>query len=321
MALLQNDTLSLTLNNSNFSLPSMSTFAENDSNNLTLYVFDLGPKRDSLSSVIPITVIYVLILIAGLIGNICTCVVIIRNKHMRSTTNYYLFSLAVSDLLLLVVGLPQELFLLWNKYPYIFGEAFCIIRGYTSEMSTNASILTITSFTVERYLAICHPIKAHTMSKLSRAVKLIVFLWIVSGVCAVPMAIQFGVVIKEYQGVLVYDTAECTIKHPIQDAFVSSTLCFFIIPMFIITVLYAFIGVQLRRSACMKGNHATIEGESQLNGNGSARQFSFKKLQLVKLLSRQSNNSIRGNGGSSRKAVIKMLFVFLHAFLHISSKI
>ncbi|GIY00742.1 pyrokinin-1 receptor [Caerostris extrusa] len=140
---------------------------EEEIGNNSTYIFDFGPKRDSLSSVIPMTVIYCVILITGLIGNICTCFVIIRNKHMRTVTNYYLFSLAVSDLLLLIVGLPQELFLLWNKYPYMFGEVFCIIRGYTSEMSTYASILTITMFTLERYFAICHPLKTHTMSKLS----------------------------------------------------------------------------------------------------------------------------------------------------------
>lgn len=72
--------------------------------NLTMYVFDFGPKRDPLSYVIPITVVYVIIFISGLMGNICTCLVIIRNRHMRTATNYYLFNLALSDLLLLVIG-------------------------------------------------------------------------------------------------------------------------------------------------------------------------------------------------------------------------
>lgn len=34
---------------------------------------------------------------------------------MHTATNYYLFSLAVSDLLLLVLGIPQELFSLWQS--------------------------------------------------------------------------------------------------------------------------------------------------------------------------------------------------------------
>ncbi len=48
--------------------------------------------------------IYGVILLVGLIGNLCTCVVIVHNKSMHNSTNYYLFSLAISDLLMLVLG-------------------------------------------------------------------------------------------------------------------------------------------------------------------------------------------------------------------------
>lgn len=53
---------------------------------------------------------------------------IARNKCMHTATNYYLFSLAVSDLLLLVSGLPPEVYSIWSKYPYVFGEAFCVLQ-------------------------------------------------------------------------------------------------------------------------------------------------------------------------------------------------
>lgn len=74
-----------------------------------------GPKRDELYVVIPITVIYVVIFITGTVGNVTTCIVIHRNKSLHTATNYYLFSLAVSDLVLLVSGLPQEIYLIWNR--------------------------------------------------------------------------------------------------------------------------------------------------------------------------------------------------------------
>jgi hypothetical protein len=64
----------------------------------------LGPKRLPLAVVLPITVIYVVIFVTGIIGNVAVCVVIARNKSMRTATNYYLFSLAVSDLTLLLLG-------------------------------------------------------------------------------------------------------------------------------------------------------------------------------------------------------------------------
>ena len=168
------------------------TFFSNDSDSELTDI--LGPVRDPLTTVIPMTIVYVLILLTGVIGNLCTCIVIANNKYMHTATNYYLFSLAVSDLLLLILGLPQELYLLWQKYPYIFGESVCILRGLTSETSTNASILTITAFTVERYVAICHPLKAHTMSQLPRAIKTILIIWALGAICAIPVAWQFGII-------------------------------------------------------------------------------------------------------------------------------
>lgn len=154
----------------------------------------LGPIRDPLSTVIPMTIVYSLILVTGLIGNVCTCTVIARNKYMHTTVNYYLFSLAVSDLLLLITGLPQELWMLWQKYPYVFGETFCVLRALTSETCTNASVLTITAFTVERYIAICYPLKAHTMAQLPRAIKAILVIWAVAAISSVPIALQLGII-------------------------------------------------------------------------------------------------------------------------------
>lgn len=63
-----------------------------------------GSQRDSLLVLGPLTVCYVVIFIAGLLGNGITCTVIARNKNMHTATNYYLFNLAVSDLMLLLCG-------------------------------------------------------------------------------------------------------------------------------------------------------------------------------------------------------------------------
>lgn len=101
------------------------------------------PVRDSLGIVVPITVLYCLIFVTGVVGNITTCIVISRNKSMHTATNYYLFSLAISDFVLLVSSVPVEMFIIWYKYPYVFGETFCILRGVAAEASANATVLTI----------------------------------------------------------------------------------------------------------------------------------------------------------------------------------
>ena len=72
-------------------------------------------------------------------------------------------------------------------------------------------MLTITAFTVERYVAICHPFQAHAMSKLSRAVKLVLAIWLVALGLAAPQAAQLGVVPAARNP----DLTACTIKHAV----------------------------------------------------------------------------------------------------------
>ena len=62
---------------------------------------ELGPRHLPYNSLIPMTVIYTLIFITGMVGNCATCIVIAKNQYMQSATNYYLFNLAIADMLTL----------------------------------------------------------------------------------------------------------------------------------------------------------------------------------------------------------------------------
>uniref|UniRef100_A0AAR5PRE8 G-protein coupled receptors family 1 profile domain-containing protein n=1 Tax=Dendroctonus ponderosae TaxID=77166 RepID=A0AAR5PRE8_DENPD len=230
-----------------------------------------GPKRDELYIVLPISVIYLVIFITGTVGNITTCIVIYRNKSLHTATNYYLFSLAVSDLVLLVSGLPQEIYLIWSRYPYIFGNLFCFLRGLLAETSGNATVLTITGFTVERYLAICHPFLSHTMSKLSRAVKFILLIWFVAISFAIPQALPLKVA---------GDCPMCLPTEPVMNhSFEISTFVFFVAPMTLITVLYILIGTTLSTSNMMRTRSRSNRVHSKSSRKVIKMLVYFRKFQ------------------------------------------
>ena len=79
-----------------------------------LLLLRLGPRRHDLPVVVILLTIYCVIFISGTVGNICTCVVIVKNSYMQTTTNYYLFSLAISDMLTLIFG--KFFYILYNLY-------------------------------------------------------------------------------------------------------------------------------------------------------------------------------------------------------------
>lgn len=130
-------------------------YFQNVSNNNTV-TNDLYP----IEIVIPFTLVYTVIFITGVVGNISTCIVIAKNKIMHTATNYYLFSLAVSDLLLLISALPPEMYRIWSPYNYIFGSTICFLQGFSAETSANATVSYVTFFVknIFRHFAkkVCH---------------------------------------------------------------------------------------------------------------------------------------------------------------------
>ncbi|ROJ13862.1 Neuromedin-U receptor 2 [Anabarilius grahami] len=209
----------------------------------------LGPCRSPFF--LPMCVTYLLIFIVGVLGNSLTCIVIARHRVMRTTTNYYLFSLAISDLLVLLLGLPLELYELWSNYPFLFGVAGCYFKTCLFEMVCFASVLNVTALSAERYRAVVHPLHAKHVATHDHAKRVILVLWAVSLLCALPNTSLHGVdTLKPLFGLTFPDSRTCALVHDrwIYNLLVQVTaLLFFILPMLTISVLYVLIGLQLHR--------------------------------------------------------------------------
>ncbi|XP_008559874.1 neuropeptides capa receptor [Microplitis demolitor] len=229
----------------------------------------MGPKHLPTSVVVPITIVYVIIFIMGIVGNIMTCWVILRNPVMQTATNYYLFSLAISDLLLLVLGLPFELSVFWQQYPWELGWGLCKIRAYVSETSSYVSVLTIVAFSMERYLAICHPLHLYAMSGLKRPLRFILAAWLLAMIAAIPFAVYTKLNYVEYppgSGRDSEESAFCAmLLHNMPDfpLYELSCLIFFLIPLVLIMVLYIRMGLRIQSTTLGRSIEGTVHGETR----------------------------------------------------------
>lgn len=114
-------------------------------------------------------------------------------------------------------------------------------------------MLTIVAFSMERYLAICHPLHVYSMSGLRRAIKIIAVLWVVSLLAASPFAIFTQINYLEYpekSGNYLKETAFCAMLAqnlpkgiPVYEL---SFLVFFLLPMVFIIILYTLIGRKIQ---------------------------------------------------------------------------
>jgi hypothetical protein len=72
------------------------------------------------------TLICILILFVGIIGNILVPIVVWRNKDLRSSTNIFLVNLSIADLLVLIVCVPTGLVELHSEPEvWVLGETMC----------------------------------------------------------------------------------------------------------------------------------------------------------------------------------------------------
>ncbi|XP_043928807.1 motilin receptor [Protopterus annectens] len=222
---------------------------------------------------IPVTVICFILFIVGVIGNSITLLIVRRYKDMNTTTNLYLSSMAVSDLIILFC-LPFDLYRLWRSRPWIFGVFLCKCFHYLSEGCTYATILHITALSIERYLAVCFPLKAKVFITKRRVKGVIVFLWIFALLSAAPFIFLVGV---EYENNTNHElTRECKpTEYAIHSGLLSTMLwvatIYLFIPMLCLNFLYGIIIIKLWKT------------NSKIRGLNSFNREAYHK-QTVKIL-------------------------------------
>ncbi|XP_072299969.1 growth hormone secretagogue receptor type 1-like [Eucyclogobius newberryi] len=150
-----------------------------------------------LIELVCVTTIYIPLMLLGLVGNFLTILVVWLRPHMRTSTYLYLSSMAVSDLLILLL-LPLDLYKLWRPRPWPLGDLVCKLTMFLSECCTFCTILHITFLSLERYLAVCWPITAKTLVTRRRTRVLIGCLWLGAALSAAPVLVMVGV--EEVQG-------------------------------------------------------------------------------------------------------------------------
>lgn len=127
----------------------------------------------------------VLIILLAIFGNVLVILAFKRFRRLRHVTNYFVVSLAVTDILVALVSMP-----VWVVHmtagPSLFYSKPLLQRLWTATdiMVSVASIWHLTFVSIDRYLCITGPLHYHARMTTKRAIIIIVTIWCYSIVVA-----------------------------------------------------------------------------------------------------------------------------------------
>lgn len=138
---------------------------------------------------------FAIIGLTGLLGNALVVLVVLFNPLMRSTTNVLILNLAVSDLLFVICCVPfTALDYVVSVWP--LGDVWCKTVQYMIVVTANASIYTLVLMSLDRYLAVVHPIESRAWRTVPHTVRACALLWTVIVLASLPAWFSHGTMVR-----------------------------------------------------------------------------------------------------------------------------
>ncbi|XP_012145766.1 allatostatin A receptor 1 isoform X1 [Megachile rotundata] len=161
----------------------------NEMEEIDEFDFDRQQVEQIVEIVVPIC--FGMIGIVGLIGNFLVVIVVAANPGMRSTTNILIINLAVADLLFVIFCIPFTTTDFVLPY-WPFGNVWCKIVQYLIIVTAFASVYTLVLMSLDRYLAVVHPISSMSWRTENHAILAICIAWAVIFTISTPALVIHG---------------------------------------------------------------------------------------------------------------------------------
>ncbi|XP_012592006.1 trace amine-associated receptor 1 [Microcebus murinus] len=132
----------------------------------------------------------VLIIVTTLVGNLIVIISIAHFKQLHTPTNWLIHSMATVDFLLGCLVMPYSM-VRSVEHCWYFGEVFCKIHTSTDIMLSSASIFHLSFISIDRYYAVCDPLRYKARINISVIFVMIFISW------SVPAIFAFGMIFLE----------------------------------------------------------------------------------------------------------------------------
>ena len=236
------------------------------------------------------TVILPLLLFIGISANSAFIFVVSRVKTMQTITNAYLTNLSATDLIF--VGISCCVYIAnyahsrvrddvkFSSWMGCLGMWFGIMTTYFT------SLVTITLVTVEKYSALCHPLRHMTINGKGRTIKLLIISWLIGTVLGFLTSLGYPKIQRlcvEWPDTHRYNTMPevieyCAHLHPIVNIFADS--------IFVVSFCVVFICSSYMYTRIIIALSSRPTGENDTSGASTSQALQALRVrnQVARLL-------------------------------------
>lgn len=211
----------------------------------------MSGSHEIIFTLVPI--VYGCNFVIGIIGNSMVVAVIYCYMKLKTVANIFVLNLAISDLTFLIT-LPMWATFTATGYYWSFGGFLCKTSAGLVIFNLYTSIFFLTALSIDRYLAIVHPVRSRRFRTVLYARITCVLIWLFAFMLSVPTALTRDVHNIENSKITV-----CAILHPtaenvkkLKDLLLAislmKSLLGFLVPFVIIITCYCLIGRALLRA-------------------------------------------------------------------------
>jgi hypothetical protein len=196
-------------------------------------------------------IVYTLLSILTVGGNALVCLIVFHFMGVITVTNLFIANLAVTDLFIGLFCIPIVLISDYLLSDWPFGTFMCKFTSFAQSVFVVCTVYTLIAMSVDRYIAIIHPLKPKLTRKQCRI--LIGILWTFSLLFSSPIFIDMRVrhtcFHRDSNNQTEYTQTICeTIGLPLslQAAYNGATITIiYLIPLCVLTIIYIRLGWRL----------------------------------------------------------------------------
>ena len=133
---------------------------------------------------------YGLIAVVAVVGNAIVLAAIGHSRNMHTVTNFFIANLSAADALIGLFSIPFQfqaaLLQRWD-----LPNLLCKVAPFVKEVSVSVSVLALVVVSIDRYVAVLHPLRRRVSRRAAAAV--MVTVWLTGVASGLPSAVIFRV--------------------------------------------------------------------------------------------------------------------------------